>query len=106
MNHTPGSKKRARQPRPDGKKRWQIEATEIELLNQRVMDESPASGARTREGVEHPPRSFDEMPLSQATMAGLKRGGFTKKITHIQQYAIPHALAGRDILGAAKTGSG
>ena len=45
------------------------------------------------------------MPLSSRTKAGLEKAGMTVP-TEIQAAAIPHALAGRDILGAAKTGSG
>ncbi len=37
--------------------------------------------------------------------AGLKKGKFSE-MTEIQLAAIPHALAGRDILAAARTGSG
>eukprot|EP00761_Pharyngomonas_kirbyi_P008588 gb/GECH01008600.1/.p1 GENE.gb/GECH01008600.1/~~gb/GECH01008600.1/.p1 ORF type:complete len:868 (+),score=305.11 gb/GECH01008600.1/:1-2604(+) len=48
---------------------------------------------------------FKQLPLSTWTKTGLKNGKFMK-MTEIQQAAIPHALAGRDILGAAKTGSG
>lgn len=50
-------------------------------------------------------RAFAELPLSAATQAGLAGAGYTS-LTAIQRAAIPHALAGRDILGAAKTGSG
>ena len=35
----------------------------------------------------------------------LKSHGF-EHLTAIQRAALPHALAGRDVLGAAKTGSG
>lgn len=48
---------------------------------------------------------FDELPISQYTKWCLKKNGF-KYLTDIQKAAIPHALVGRDVLGAAKTGSG
>ncbi|CEH14991.1 dead-domain-containing protein [Ceraceosorus bombacis] len=48
---------------------------------------------------------FDEMPLSLNTLKGLKRAAFTE-MTPIQRSALPLALSGRDVLGAARTGSG
>ena len=45
------------------------------------------------------------MPLSFRTLQGLASAKLVIP-TDIQAAAIPHALAGRDILGAAKTGSG
>ncbi|KAI9667472.1 MAG: ATP-dependent RNA helicase dbp4 [Bathelium mastoideum] len=48
---------------------------------------------------------FEEFPLSEATKSGLKASHF-KNLTDIQAKAIPPALKGLDILGAAKTGSG
>ncbi len=50
-------------------------------------------------------RVFAELPLSAATQASLQAASYVS-LTAIQRAAIPHALAGRDILGAAKTGSG
>ena len=50
-------------------------------------------------------REFSELPLSARTLQALTAGGF-KRMTDIQRAAIPHALAGRDVLGAARTGSG
>jgi ATP-dependent RNA helicase DDX10/DBP4 len=49
--------------------------------------------------------SFSELPLSEPTVEGLKAAHFTA-LTDIQAKAIPRALQGSDILGAAKTGSG
>ncbi|KAF4549222.1 ATP-dependent RNA helicase DBP4 [Elsinoe fawcettii] len=52
-----------------------------------------------------PPNRFSDLPLSAPTIAGLDSAHFTT-LTGIQQKAIPLALKGHDILGAAKTGSG
>ncbi|OJJ44989.1 hypothetical protein ASPZODRAFT_153310 [Penicilliopsis zonata CBS 506.65] len=49
--------------------------------------------------------SFTDLPLSEPTTSGLAASHY-KTLTDIQSRAIPHALKGRDILGAAKTGSG
>lgn len=50
-------------------------------------------------------KNFDDLPLSDETKAGLKAAHFTS-LTDIQAKAIPTALKGHDILGAARTGSG
>jgi ATP-dependent RNA helicase DDX10/DBP4 len=50
-------------------------------------------------------RAFSELPISERTKKGLKEAKYVS-MTAIQRAAIPHALAGRDVLGAAKTGSG
>ena len=52
-----------------------------------------------------PIESFEDLPLSSATKAGLKACHFNT-LTPIQARTIPLALKGSDILGAAKTGSG
>lgn len=48
---------------------------------------------------------FTDLPLSQRTLMGLERGNYTL-MTPIQREALHLALAGYDVLGAAKTGSG
>ena len=57
----------------------------------------------TEAGAKRP--AFQDLPLSKVTLKGLTANGFTE-MTDIQLAAVPHALAGRDVLGAAKTGSG
>uniref|UniRef100_K3WGR9 ATP-dependent RNA helicase n=1 Tax=Globisporangium ultimum (strain ATCC 200006 / CBS 805.95 / DAOM BR144) TaxID=431595 RepID=K3WGR9_GLOUD len=76
------------------------ERLEIEKLEQRIKEQTPARGSQLEDAA-----NFDFFPLSEATKRGLQRSKFTKP-TLIQTGAIPHALAGRDILAAAKTGSG
>ena len=66
-----------------------------------VDEEAPAAAAAGFGAA----RAFAELPLSGATRGGLAGAKYTQ-LTAIQRAAIPHALAGRDILGAAKTGSG
>ncbi|TPX13422.1 uncharacterized protein E0L32_006152 [Thyridium curvatum] len=50
-------------------------------------------------------KNFADLPLSQATSDGLRDSHF-ETLTDVQARAIPLALKGSDILGAAKTGSG
>ncbi|KAF2786961.1 DEAD-domain-containing protein [Melanomma pulvis-pyrius CBS 109.77] len=50
-------------------------------------------------------KDFTDLPLSDPTKQGLKASHFAV-MTDIQAKAIPLALKGHDILGAAKTGSG
>ena len=50
-------------------------------------------------------KRFDSLPLSDMTHRALKDMGF-EKATPIQAMSIPPLLAGKDLLGAAKTGSG
>ena len=73
------------------------EVEDIDVLAQRVdeLDARPSI----------PPQSFSELPLSELTQNGLSASHF-KTLTTIQAQAIPCALKGGDILGAAKTGSG
>jgi superfamily II DNA/RNA helicase len=95
------------QPRPPYNKTKKQEVVEkqsdiIERLTQRIADESPPSGYA-------PPLSqkmaFRALPLSEPTLRGLESSNTPFTImTAIQNSCIPHALAGRDILGAAKTG--
>lgn len=49
--------------------------------------------------------NFDNLPISKYTLDGLKAAKYTR-LTAIQRAALPHTLAGKDVLGAAKTGSG
>lgn len=48
---------------------------------------------------------FASLPLSDLTSNGLTSLGFTR-MTQIQAMSIPPLLAGKDLIGAAKTGSG
>lgn len=49
--------------------------------------------------------SFESLPVSEPTKNALKDTGFSH-MTEIQARSIPQLLTGRDVLGAARTGSG
>ena len=92
-----GKRKRAQnakaRERPNKKKRVE---EDLEVLSKRVQD------IDVKEDVF---ASFEDLPISQPTSSGLEASHF-KTLTEIQQQAVPLALKGSDILGAAKTGSG
>uniref|UniRef100_A0AAV1V4W3 ATP-dependent RNA helicase n=1 Tax=Peronospora matthiolae TaxID=2874970 RepID=A0AAV1V4W3_9STRA len=76
------------------------ERLEIERLEARIAEQTPARGSQLGDAT-----SFDLFPLSENSRRGLRLCGFVTP-TKIQVGALPHALAGRDVLAAAKTGSG
>ncbi|TNY03807.1 DEAD/DEAH box helicase, partial [Escherichia coli] len=49
--------------------------------------------------------AFDRLPLSPALLATLGQLGYAR-MTPIQAASLPLALAGRDVIGEAQTGSG
>ncbi|MCX7157372.1 MAG: ATP-dependent RNA helicase DbpA [Rhodocyclales bacterium] len=49
--------------------------------------------------------AFDQLPLAPATLANLQQLGYLQ-MTPIQAASLPLALAGRDLIAQAKTGSG
>src|SRR5260370_2412573 len=49
--------------------------------------------------------SFSQLGLSEKVLAAVSAAGYTTP-TPIQQQAIPHVLARRDVLGIAQTGTG
>ncbi|KAK4228850.1 putative ATP-dependent RNA helicase [Podospora fimiseda] len=69
---------------------------ELERLRTAIKDLDPKSADITK---------FTDLPLCEATAAGLRASHF-ETLTDVQRVAIPLALKGNDILGAAKTGSG
>ena len=83
------------------------EGGHIEELAARCQADAPPRGSQydTSADYDAKPRAFTEVPLSRRTVAGLAEAKFCD-MTRIQAAAIPHVLAGRDVLGAAKTGSG
>jgi ATP-dependent RNA helicase DDX18/HAS1 len=57
------------------------------------------------DSLEDTEKSFASLNASEGTKKAIEEMGF-KEMTEIQARCIPAALTGRDILGAAKTGSG
>lgn len=95
----------------DLNKRSTQEINEIKALEERIASGAPSSSASHAANAPSSTSSyadaktFDELPISEYSKEGLSDAKYVN-LTAIQRAAIPHALAGRDILGAAKTGSG
>ncbi|KAG5474374.1 hypothetical protein LSCM1_03154 [Leishmania martiniquensis] len=105
------SKARAKQQRwQERKERSKESRDEIDQLRRRCADmrrdlEAIAESNEANTAAEHQYAKFTELPISQRTQMGLERGHYTI-LTPIQKGALHLALAGLDVLGAAKTGSG
>lgn len=89
---------------------------EIEEINKRLETETPPSGYYYSQHLNDETNIIDDawkkqklffkdLVLSKKTLRGLEESKF-RKMTPIQKSSLPHSLAGRDILGASKTGSG
>lgn len=70
-----------------------------------TVDDRGIADVKTSQDLKAEIKDFTDLPLSQSTAKGLDASHF-KTLTDIQSKALPLALKGRDILGAAKTGSG
>src|ERR1700687_2963462 len=57
------------------------------------------------EPILEAPFSFEELDLAPEVLHAVRDAGYTHP-TPIQQQAIPLALAGRDLIGLAQTGTG
>ena len=106
-------KKRRRGPKPERRprvKQSDVERHEIQGLLATIEAGAPASGtdalqSEGGDGQYGGTHKFEELPLSKHTQRALAEHSFVS-MTAIQRATLPHALCGRDILGAAKTGSG
>ena len=91
-------------------------------LSERVMKEAPHSGdylfdyrlenikkefANMNENdlLQKMKLYFRNLPISAETLKALTKRNFIK-LTEVQRCCIPHALSGRDVMVASKTGSG
>lgn len=77
----------------------QQESAEVEAC-QEVETAAPSSSSTI-----FSKESFDSLPIADKLKNALKTMGFTM-MTEIQSKSIPECLAGSDLVGAAKTGSG
>lgn len=85
-----------------------LESAHPRLLKRKREEEDLASLEQLVQELnpkEQEIKLFSELPLSKRTATGLEDSHF-KTMTDIQERALPFALKGSDILGAAKTGSG
>jgi ATP-dependent RNA helicase DDX18/HAS1 len=83
-------------------------APPVEVSTESTPDVPPTSThADALAQSSQPPADmlFSSLNLSANTQAAISQMGFTK-MTEVQARTIPPLLAGRDVLGAARTGSG
>ncbi|KAL8717235.1 MAG: hypothetical protein Q9181_008346, partial [Wetmoreana brouardii] len=92
----------------DGPGEFHVEMEKEQAASPRVADQSMETDLPSTTPVSLPttsanPRAFKELDLSTKTMQAIEEMGF-ESMTAIQQMTIPPLMAGRDVLGAAKTG--
>lgn len=84
------------------------EEEDIVADNDALIEETipGATGLSLPQTTTADPQKFSELNLSDKTMKALVEDMKFENMTEIQRKGIPPLLAGRDVLGAAKTGSG
>jgi ATP-dependent RNA helicase DDX10/DBP4 len=114
-----------KEKREENKKMNRTQQTDFEIteIEDRIKEETPPTGfyylkndaeeeilnnlgheeqeSKWKKAKTH----FKELPLTRKTFKGLSESKFIK-MTPIQRSSLAHSLAGKDILGASKTGSG
>ena len=112
------SKEKIQKEKEIKKSKTELAIEEITLLSKRILNEVPPTGKYSTltelqsdmdesklELWEKPYPKFKDLPISSKTIQGLNSSKYFN-LTPIQRCTLPHSLAGRDILGASKTGSG
>ena len=99
-----------KQARVQKRKRDDVDVEKLEQAVAGLVRDTPGLDTRFQLIVKQDPntgeyKDFTDLPLSEPTKAGLKSCHFAV-MTDIQAKAMPLAMKGVDILGAAKTGSG
>ncbi len=122
-----GRQKHKRQFHKQQIKRSKVETDEIEAIERALAEQAPPRGSnplalqqqeaaqqqgQQQQGGDAAPQAgfaaakrFDELPICDYSKQGLREAKYVT-LTAVQRAALPHALCGRDVLGAAKTGSG
>ncbi|KAI0406974.1 P-loop containing nucleoside triphosphate hydrolase protein [Xylaria palmicola] len=93
-----GQKTSDRSDEPNG----DADGSDVDIEAAHGGDNELSSLVMPADGVE----KFAELKLSEKTLQAIKEEMNFETMTPIQRRAIPPLLAGRDVLGAAKTGSG
>lgn len=92
--------------RPTKKSKAVAESEENVATSSKVTLDAAPEAATTSPAAAPPTRQpFSSLNISPATRAAIDKMGFTT-MTEVQARTIPPLLAGRDVLGAARTGSG
>lgn len=92
--------------RPTKKSKAVAESEENVATSSKVTLDAAPEAATTSPAAAPPTRQpFSSLNISPATQAAIDKMGFTT-MTEVQARTIPPLLAGRDVLGAARTGSG
>jgi len=74
-------------------------------MTQNIPTADPVFDADKQSAIDAAPQRFDTLPLDAKLLRAVDESGYTA-MTPIQAKAIPLVLAGRDVMGAAQTGTG
>ena len=74
-------------------------------MTQNIPTADPVFDADQQSAIDAAPQRFETLPLDAKLLRAINDSGYTA-MTPIQAKAIPLVLAGRDVMGAAQTGTG